>query len=232
MSRHNTNATHTYFLDTASGNRVNLLYPDPATISLADIAGALSKLCRFGGHSTAYYSVAQHSVLVKRIVEAQGFRHIALAALHHDSHEAFVCDLPSPLKKVLIASDEYRTYAALRHRFDEAIGTALGLSPELSVGDRAEIARADSLAFRMEAARLLANGGKGAIADHGPTAGSMSVVTFPPLLGPAEAEREFIVTHETLVKNGGQRGSAQASGNPSRSASPRDPDSNGRSVAA
>ncbi len=35
------------------------------------------------------------------MVEESGRPDLALAALHHDSHEAYLCDLPKPVKNKL-----------------------------------------------------------------------------------------------------------------------------------
>jgi hypothetical protein len=68
--------------------------PDPKVIMDGDIAHALSNLCRWGGHTTDFYSVAQHSVEVSRACPAE----CALEGLLHDAAEAYLVDLPAPLK--------------------------------------------------------------------------------------------------------------------------------------
>ncbi|WIM06938.1 MAG: hypothetical protein OHM77_06640 [Candidatus Nitricoxidivorans perseverans] len=47
---------------TSTGKWFDVLKPDPALLDIRDIAAALSKLCRFGGHCTSFYSVAEHSM--------------------------------------------------------------------------------------------------------------------------------------------------------------------------
>jgi 5'-deoxynucleotidase YfbR-like HD superfamily hydrolase len=87
------------FIQTLSGRRVNPLDAAPEDIDPADIARALSNLCRFGGHSKAFYSVAQHSVIVCDLLEQRGATPDELmAALLHDAAEAYLGDLPHPLK--------------------------------------------------------------------------------------------------------------------------------------
>ncbi len=87
------------FIQTLSGRRVNPLDAAPEDIDPADIACALANLCRFGGHSRGFYSVAQHSVIVCDLLEERGATpDELLAALLHDAAEAYLGDLPHPLK--------------------------------------------------------------------------------------------------------------------------------------
>ena len=86
-------------IQTLSGRRVNPFDAAPEDIDPGDIALALSNLCRFGGHSRAFYSVAQHSVIVSDLLAEQGApREEVLAALLHDASEAYLGDLPHPIK--------------------------------------------------------------------------------------------------------------------------------------
>lgn len=113
-------------IETASGQRYDFENPRPETILLEDIAHALSNVCRFAGHIRRFNSVAEHSVLVSRIVEAyagvefadsQANREgIVRAALLHDGHEAYIWDAPSPVKPLL--GD---TFKRLGRIADEAI---------------------------------------------------------------------------------------------------------------
>lgn len=73
------------------------IYPydlTPEQVNIVDIAHALSRICRFGGHCEGFYSVAQHSVLISELVDKK----YKLCALLHDSPEAYVCDIPKPVK--------------------------------------------------------------------------------------------------------------------------------------
>lgn len=82
---------------TSTGRRLDFAFPAVDQIDIIDIANGLSKCCRFSGQCRAFYSGAQHSVLVSELVA----RPAALAALLHDAAEAYTGDWPSPLKDLI-----------------------------------------------------------------------------------------------------------------------------------
>lgn len=92
-----------------SGRMFNVRQPRPEDIIFEDIATSLSRLARFNGHSQKFYSVAQHSVLVTLLVPSVCRDRFAFMtphdildcqrqALMHDAHEAYIGDIPRPLK--------------------------------------------------------------------------------------------------------------------------------------
>jgi 5'-deoxynucleotidase YfbR-like HD superfamily hydrolase len=111
------------YLQTVSGRRVNPLDPDPEQLDPGDIARALANQCRFGGHSRVFYSVAQHSVIVSRVVEERGGDvEDVFAALMHDASEAYLGDMPHPLKHrsalgAAFRDAEAQLETAIRDRF-------------------------------------------------------------------------------------------------------------------
>src|SRR5690606_22430694 len=75
---------------------------DPNAIVIEDIAHALSLKCRYNGHCNRFYSVAEHSWLMSSLFVEPELRR---AALLHDAAEAYLCDLPSPIKHSVYMSD-------------------------------------------------------------------------------------------------------------------------------
>lgn len=85
------------YIYTYSGRRFFIDDPRPEDIHIDDIAHALAFQCRFNGHCPEYYSVAQHSVLVSRMVPPQD----ALWGLLHDASETYLPDVPRPFKAAM-----------------------------------------------------------------------------------------------------------------------------------
>ena len=109
------------WMQTASGQQFYPLEPVLETITIEDIAHALSNICRFGGHTRWHYSVAQHSYLVSHVCDPQD----ALWGLLHDASEAYIGDVIQPLK----SSPAWRDYAEVEHRLQSAICRKFGLPP-------------------------------------------------------------------------------------------------------
>lgn len=104
------------WMQTFTGLRFYPLDPRPDDIDPRDIAHALSLLCRYGGHVDRFYSVAEHCVLMSGWVAPEH----ALAALLHDATEAYVVDVPRPLKRQLpdYQRIEARVWEAIARHFD------------------------------------------------------------------------------------------------------------------
>ena len=129
------------YLQTVSGRWVNPFEPDPEQLDIDDIARALGNLCRFGGHSRVFYSVAQHSVIVSELVEQRGGDvEDVFAALMHDASEAYLGDMPHPIKH---RSPLGTAFKAAEHELEEVIRERFRIkadSPEIKRADRALLA--------------------------------------------------------------------------------------------
>ena len=84
------------YTSTFTGRQFWPLDPRPEDVDIRDIARALSMQCRWGGHVRIFYSVAQHCVSVARHCPVSPVR-----ALLHDAAEAYLVDVPTPIKKYL-----------------------------------------------------------------------------------------------------------------------------------
>lgn len=85
------------WIQTFTGAHFHPFRAQPGEIRIEDIAHALSLQCRFNGHCRHFYSVAEHSVRVSEALPHE----LALWGLLHDAAEAYVSDLPRPLKDFL-----------------------------------------------------------------------------------------------------------------------------------
>jgi hypothetical protein len=108
------------WIQTAHGRQFWPIDPRPNEVHLDDIAHALSMLCRFGGHCLRFYSVAEHSVLMARAAPPEYRRW----ALLHDASEAYLVDVPRPIKPFLLGYDESeeRIMRAVAVRFNLHLG--------------------------------------------------------------------------------------------------------------
>lgn len=109
-------------LRTVSGIWVDILDPKSEQITLHDIAHQLSLVCRFGGAIKEHYSVAAHSIWVSHTVPPEH----ALQGLLHDAAEAYLGDMPTPLKNLL------PEYKKIEQRFWEVIANKFNVPVELA----------------------------------------------------------------------------------------------------
>lgn len=134
---------HSWFT-TASGRRFFVIDPDRESIVIDDIAHALAHVCRYGGHCRQFYSVAQHSVHVSKLVP----RHLALHGLMHDASEAYLGDVVRPLKAQL------PEYKRIEHQLEQLISERFGIRP-LGADEVKILKAADLVALQTERRDLL-----------------------------------------------------------------------------
>jgi uncharacterized protein len=177
------------WFQTYTGRKFYPLDPRAEDVCIVDIAHALANICRFGGHTTSFYSVAEHSVLVSDII-----RHFTIGAvfdqetvfkgLMHDATEAYVGDMIRPLKRSMSA------YKVAEHAVWLVICEHFQMSPEM----HPIIKEADNRALMTERRDLLKDTGhKWSLEDD-----------FPPIdrrilhLDPFDAENAFIRCFKAL----------------------------------
>lgn len=107
-------------MQTVTGRAFYPLDPRPSEIRIEDIAGALAKLCRYGGHCQRFYSVAEHCWHIARHPDLP--RGLRLTALMHDAAEAYVGDVIRPIKPFLA------DYGEIESGVERAIAERFGLA--------------------------------------------------------------------------------------------------------
>lgn len=135
------------YIETSQGIKFNFLDPSPDEINIKDIAFALANQCRFNGH-VPFFSVAEHSVAVAARLPPR----LQLAGLLHDAAEAYLSDIPSPIKQHL------PDYQALEKKVQDAIYKKF--SVVLSEDEVKLVKEADKDATSTEAHYLLPSKGK------------------------------------------------------------------------
>lgn len=137
------------FIETRSGRRFHPLNPQIADIHIEDIAHALSQQCRFSGHTRVHYSVAEHCVRVKELLERWRLPiEVQRWGLLHDASEAYLVDLPSPLK----SDPRFAFYGQAEVDLMRAICERFDLSHEMPI----EVKDADEVLLATEARDLMA----------------------------------------------------------------------------
>lgn len=144
------------WVQTASGRAVSFA-GGAQPISIRDIAAHLAKICRFAGATSTFYSVAQHSVLVSQLCADFGPQG-QLYGLLHDAHEAYIGDIPRPMKQAIsrmLGHDTLSPIDEIANRLDRAIMTHVGLDWPIPAAIRDGIHHADLRALATEKRDLL-----------------------------------------------------------------------------
>lgn len=118
------------WIQTFTGRQFWPMDARPEEMDIVDIAHALSMLCRFNGHCHRFYSVAEHSVHVSSVVAPEEARW----GLLHDAAEAYLSDMPQPIKR------ELRAFSVFEKQLEQVIAQRFGLSvsmpPAVKEADR------------------------------------------------------------------------------------------------
>lgn len=136
------------FIETASGRRFKPLEPNAGEIVIEDIAHALSHQNRFSGHTRVPYSVAEHSVRVCELLKMWGASpEVQLWGLLHDASEAYLVDIPQPLKH----TEAFAAYRVAERALMVAVCVRFGLP----VKEPHAVRLADSTLLATEARDLM-----------------------------------------------------------------------------
>lgn len=130
---------------TRMGVYVNVFEPDPKTFLIDDIAHSLSQQPRFGGMLDKFYSVAQHCVLACSFASEEN----RFTALMHDASEAYLMDIPKPIKQRL------RDYAQIEDGLMKSLSDHFGFTWPMP----AEVKSIDAHLLQMEWNTLMLGNG-------------------------------------------------------------------------
>jgi len=167
------------WIQTFTGKQFFPLNPRGEDIDIRDIAHSLAMQCRFNGHCLKYYSVAEHSVRLSLMLPKE----LALWGLLHDAGEAYLCDLPRPLKHQMPSYFDFedKLLSAVAQRFD------------LPYPIPQPVFDADNTMLATEARDLMADP---------PVPWNLPYEPLPepiPPMRPAQAEQEFLYRFAQLV---------------------------------
>lgn len=174
-----------------SGRRLDLLEPSPLDIEIADIAHGLARVARWNGQTRGAhaFSVAQHSVLVERLVSDLSprlAREARLMALLHDAPEYVIGDLISPFKAA-IGLD----YKAMENRLQATIHLRFGLPALPAAALSTLFKKADHISAYYEATQLAGFEEKEARRLFGAPPAALTTPRLTPL-PTADAEKLFL----------------------------------------
>ncbi len=144
-------------IQTFTGKKFYPLAPRAEDICIEDIAHALSRKCRFGGHTKMFYSVAQHCVLVSELLEPST-ESTLLWGLLHDAAEAYMPDFATPIKEFFYARYEDATYfiSTLEYQINHCIQKVFRIPP--NAYSHQLIKAADLKALATERHQLMSEG--------------------------------------------------------------------------
>ena len=129
---------------TVNGNSLDLLNPQPDQVHIEDLAHHLAQQNRYNGGCPFPFSVAQHSLLVARLLPD----HLKLYGLLHDAAEAYLGDLVSPAKRIPQLGQVFKP---IEYKIQNAVFLRFGLDPWV---DYTPIKEADKAIQAVEKARL------------------------------------------------------------------------------
>ena len=148
-------------ITTWGGRLFNLADPQPDMVDIEDIAKALSCICRYTGHCNDFYSVAQHSILMANLSEFGSFG-TPLQRLLHDSAEAYINDIATPLKNYLLTNNKFRSDKNTQpiRNTEKRILKVIGEALNVDLSDLCLVKQADLIMLATEVRDLINPKGK------------------------------------------------------------------------
>lgn len=140
---------HGAYITTLSGKLLDLHDPSPDDITIEDIATGLSNNCRFSGQLPVHYSVAAHSIVLADLMDNQDAQ---LYALLHDASEAYIMDMPRPVK--MLCPD----YSEIERRIQDAVMQKFYPDGNLSAEDYTAVHSLDRVMPAFEQIALMGQG--------------------------------------------------------------------------
>lgn len=185
------------WMQTYTGRQFWPLDPRPEEIVIEDIAHALSNQCRFAGHCTTFYSVAEHSVRVSNVVAAGAPNNadLRLLALLHDAAEAYLVDLPRPVKH----TPEFAAYFG----FEADLELAICARFELPMIGADLVKRADEILLSTERRDLMPSDLDWKANGNAPISAEPLEMQIRPI-APGAAEMWFLATFNSLQRQRGK----------------------------
>lgn len=116
------------WIQTYTGKQFHYDDVESNEIDILDVAHALSHQCRFAGHTSKFYSVAEHSILCMRLFGDEE-EHLQKWALLHDAAEAYTQDIVRPMKHML--KQMCPAFGELEERIERHVWSSLGLEGDL-----------------------------------------------------------------------------------------------------
>jgi hypothetical protein len=175
---------------TFTGKKLYPAQPRIEDFDARDIAHSLSMQCRYNGHVGKFYSVAEHCLIMEEEICQRYAGYYPWAqvdnlcrwALVHDAPEAYLGDLPYPLKQL----PEFAFFRELEAKYPPLLASWLGLEGSI---EPQEVKALDLEIVASEATKLYHERHPDWILPATPTERLLSRIQG---LSPAEAERAYL----------------------------------------
>lgn len=194
--------------ETYTGTFVDLACLSVEDVHIIDIAHHLSCTGRANGGFTEFYSVAEHSTLVARMMRTHGADpRMQLAGLLHDGHETYLGDITRPVAKWIAALVGTEVIAQAKGMLDGVIAKKFNLTLDELCGPG--VKHWDNLALAIESYWMLPSRGVGPHWEGLPKPTEQQLKRYRPLCQPPRvAEQHFYSTFNNIIAQGLENGNS------------------------